>query len=200
MISSINGTIEAIDQSQIEVRLKNVGLSFNLFVPAAAKFKIHSEAIFFTYCHWSQEQGPTMFGFEDKAQRRLFMAMINCSGIGPKMGLAILEQLGLSDFIKAITQQDIKLLSTVSGIGAKKAEQMIVQLKHKIDKLIEHDEFANLGNAGHLSEIRDVLISLNYSNSEIVKALDYVKQMAVEKVGTFDLALRSALSFLSKNV
>lgn len=200
MISSINGTIEAIDQGQIEVKLLNLGLSFSLFVPSAHKLTINSEIKLFTYCHWSQEQGPTLFGFEDKAHRRLFMAMINCSGIGPKMALAILEQLGLSDFIRAVTQQDIKLLSSVSGIGAKKAEQMIVQLKHKIDKLIEHHEFSNVSKIGHLSEVREVLLSLNYSNSEISRALDHIKQMSVEKIGTFDLALRGALSFLSKNV
>ena len=200
MINSINGIIEAVDHGQVEIKLKEVGLSFNLFVPAASKFTINSEAVFFTYCHWNSEQGPTLFGFEDKAQRRLFVAMIGCSGIGPKMGLAILEQLGMSDFVRAITQQDIKLLSSVSGIGAKKAEQMVVQLKHKIDKLIEHQEFANLVVCEHLSEVRSVLGSLNYSTAEIARALDYVKQVPVEKSGTFDVALRSALSFLSKNV
>lgn len=200
MINSINGYIESIDQGQVEVKLKEIGLSFSLFVPTATKFVINSEVIFFTYCHWNQEQGPILFGFENKAQRRLFIAMIACSGIGPKMAIAILEQLGVSDFVRAITQQDLKLLSTVSGIGSKKAEQMIVQLKHKIDKLIEHQEFSNLSGAQHLSEVRSVLGSLNYSTAEISQALDYVKNASVEKSGTFDMALRSALSFLSKSV
>ena len=200
MINSIKGIIEAVDVGQVEIKLKEIDLSFNLSVPFASKFVVQSEVIFFTYCHWNQEQGPTLFGFEDKAQRRLFITMIGCSGIGPKMGLAILEQLGVTDFIKAVGQQDVKLLSTVSGIGTKKAEQMIVQLKHKIDKLVEHQEFANVSNLEHLSEVRSVLGSLKYSTSEIAKALDHVKQMPVEKNGTFEIALRSALSLLKKSV
>lgn len=200
MISTISGTIVAVDLGQIEVRLKLINISLTLFVPLAAKFVEEMDVNFFTYLHWNQEQGPTLFGFEDKAQRRLFVAMIGCTGIGPKLALAILEQLGLNDFIVAVQQQDIKLLSTVSGVGAKKAEQIIVQLKHKIDKLIEQKEFALLGSVEHLGEIRGVLSSLNYSTPEITKALDHVKQISAEKGDSFDVALRRALSFLSKNV
>jgi len=200
MISAINGLIVSIELGQIEIKIKSLDLNFNLFVPNASKFTINSEIILLTYMHWNQEQGPTLFGFEDKAQRRLFVAMINCSGVGPKMALAILEQLGMHDFVNAVRQQDLKLLSTVSGIGAKKAEQIIVQLKHKIDKLSEQPEFATLAGTEHISEIRSVLASLNYSTGEVARAIDYVKQGALEKSETFDIVLRRALSFLSKNV
>ena len=169
-------------------------------MPNSNKFVVNSEIVFFSYLHWNQEQGPSLFGFEDAAQRSMFITLIGCSGIGPKMGLAVLEQLGLNGFISAIQQQDIKQLSTVSGIGAKKAEQIIVQLKHKIDKLVEQKEFANLGGFEHFSQVRSVLLSLNYSNLEVVRALDYIKQSTIEQTTNFDMALRQALSFLAKNV
>lgn len=200
MISSITGTVISVDQNIVEVRLDLINMSWALLVPSAAKFELNTIASFCTYLHWNQEQGPTLFGFEDRAQRSLFIALIGCSGIGPKMGLAILEQLGIGTFISAIQQQNIKQLSSVSGIGAKKAEQIIVQLKHKIDKLIEQKDFANLGGFEHVAQVRSVLLSLNYSNTEVVKALDYVKQVASDKIVNFDVALRQALSFLAKNV
>ena len=200
MISIVKGVIESIELGQIEIKLKHLGISLSLMVPNANKFKIDDEITFFTYMHWNQEQGPSLFGFEDKAQKRLFIAMIACSGIGPKMGIGILEQLGMHDFVNAIKQQDIKLLSTVSGIGSKKAEQIIVQLKHKIDKLIEQPEFSIIAGTEHISEVRSVLSSLNYSTSEVSKAIDYIKQDSLGKKDSFDAALRRALSFLSKNV
>jgi Holliday junction DNA helicase RuvA len=200
MISNVSGIVIASYQGQVEVCLKSIGINFALFVPDAAKFEINSQVSFFTYLHWNQEQGPTLFGFEQNTQRSLFIALIGCTGIGPKMAMAILEQLGVGGFVNAILQQDLKQLSTVSGIGSKKAEQIIVQLKHKIDKLVEQKEFSNLNSVQHIAEVRNVLLSLNYSNPEIVKALDYIKQNSSEQAVTFDAALRRALSFLAKNV
>lgn len=200
MISRITGVIAGVDQNQVEINLPMIGLSLMLFVPNANKFIVKSEAVFFSYLHWNQEQGPSLFGFDDAAQRSLFVTLINCSGIGPKMAMAILEQLGINGLISAIQQQDLKQLSTVSGIGAKKAEQIVVQLKHKIDKLVEQKEFAQLGGFEHVSQVRSVLLSLSYSNVEVVQALDYIKKAPVEKTANFDMALRQALSFLAKNV
>jgi holliday junction DNA helicase RuvA len=200
MISKVVGIITSVDQNQVEVCLGAIGLSLVLLVPSAQKFVVNSEVVFFSYVHWNQEQGPVLFGFEDAAQRSTFVTLISCSGVGPKMGLAILEQLGLNGFIGAIQKQDVKQLSTVSGIGSKKAEQIIVQLKHKIDKLVEQKEFLHLGGFEHVSQVRSVLLSLNYSNFEVVQALDYIKKASIEKTANFDMALRQALSFLAKNV
>ena len=54
MINSIKGIIEAVDVGQVEIKLKEIDLSFNLSVPFASKFVVQSEVIFFTYCHWNQ--------------------------------------------------------------------------------------------------------------------------------------------------
>jgi Holliday junction DNA helicase RuvA len=200
MISTISGVVRAQDHGQVEVQLKVLGLGFTLAVPNAGKYLLNQDLELFTYLHWNQETGPMLFGFEDQAQRRLFIAMLSCSGIGPKLALAVLEQLGVAGFIGAIQQQDLKLLSTVSGIGGKKAEHIIVQLKHKIDKIIEHKEFVVTGGYAHITEVRSVLLSLKYSQAEVVRALDYIKQTNSDGSDTFDLALRRALSFLAKNV
>ena len=200
MISTISGVVRAQDHGQVEVQLKVLGLGFTLAVPNAGKYLLNQDLELFTYLHWNQETGPMLFGFEDQAQRRLFIAMLGCSGIGPKLALAVLEQLGVAGFIGAIQQQDFKILSTVSGIGGKKAEHIVVQLKHKIDKLIEHKEFFVTGGYAHITEVRSVLLSLKYSQAEVVRALDYIKQTNSDGSDTFDLALRRALSFLAKNV
>lgn len=200
MLSSICGEVLSVEQNQVEIEVKSLGLAFNLLVPMAAKFRLHAPVRLFTYLHWNQEQGPTLFGFEEAAQRKIFMAAIGCTGVGPKMALAILEQLGVSGLITAVSQQDLKQLSSVSGIGPKKAEQIIVQLKHKLDKLIESSDFANLAGFAHFNQVRSVLLSLSYSNTEVVQALDYLKQIDLGQGAGFDLALRQALSFLAKNV
>lgn len=200
MISAIKGTIISIEDGQVEVELGGLGLQLKLWVPSTAKFIVGNNSSFYTYLHWNQEQGPTLFGFIDQLERLLFVALIGCSGIGPKMALAILQQLGVNDFVLAIQQQDLKLLSSVSGIGAKKAEQIAIQFKHKIDKIAMHDEFAKLSNFKHLTEVRAVLTSLNYSVTEIVRAMDHIKTQPLTDSESFDVVLRRTLSFLSKSV
>ena len=64
------------------------------------------------------------------------MLVIGCSGIGPKIALAVLAHLGAQGFVEVVSCGDERALSKVNGIGPKKAEQIIVQLKHKVSKLI----------------------------------------------------------------
>ena len=60
-----------------------------------------------TYLHWNQEQGPSIFGFASDIEREVFLLIISCSGIGPKIGLAVLAQIGSQSFIRAVQQEDI---------------------------------------------------------------------------------------------
>lgn len=200
MISVVKGSILSVNGTEVEVMLSGSGIALSLGVPLPEKLEQGKEATFYTYLHWNSDNGPSLFGFEERAQRALFVAAISCSGIGPKMGIAIVEQLGVEGFISAVQNHDINAMSSVSGIGAKKAEQIIVQLKHKIDKLAENKDLANAGGFGHAVQIREVLSSLSYSSPEIAKAIDHAKHKTSDKTESFDIALRRALAFLSKNV
>ena len=89
-----------------------------------------------TYMHWNQDNGPTLYGFNSILEKTVFLLIISCSGIGPKIGLAVLHHLEPATFVQAIIEENIKVLSSISGIGAKKAEQICVALKHKVAKLL----------------------------------------------------------------
>jgi Holliday junction DNA helicase RuvA len=199
MLDQIKGLVLATGDGRVSLLLESIGLALSCQVPVAEKFPLGSKVTLHTYLHWNAEQGPSLFGFEDQTQRALFETLIGCSGIGPKMGLAILEQLGVEGLVLAVQQHDLKALSSVSGIGAKKAEQIAVQLKHKIDQLLARPEFSVVPGFGHASQIRAVLNSLSYSPAEISQAVDFANQQSLGAQESFDTALRRALSFLSKN-
>ena len=129
----------------------------------------------------------------------MFLLIISCTGIGPKIGLAVIAQLGYQPFIRAVQQEDILALSKVSGIGAKKAEQIIVQLKHKVARLIKTGiELDDAGDIQSWHTIGEVLESLNYSRTEISLAMKHLKQEYPNTQLPFDQLMRHALSFLSK--
>jgi Holliday junction DNA helicase RuvA len=82
-----------------------------------------------------KEDGWALFGFDRPAERAVFQRLLSASGFGPKLALALLSTLGAERTVRSIRQRDIAALSTVNGIGKKKAERLVVEL---------HDRFAEL--------------------------------------------------------
>lgn len=198
MIQFINARIEAVSEQKVTVLIGAFGVIF--FVPDSSLFKIGTEQKLYIYMHWNQEQGPSFYAFLNESDKNIFMLIIGCSGIGPKMGLAILADLGTQMFIQAISSQDIKALSKVSGIGAKKAEQLIVQLKHKLATFDLHISIQDQASFIEWQTLSQTLESLNYSRQEIVQAVNYLRTKEGHESFVFDQLMRYALSFLSKRL
>lgn len=197
MIYCLKGTVTGLSSSSIVLNVGQ-GVGFELFVPKTGSVCQGQEIFFYTYMHWNQENGPTLYGFLTEIDKKVFELVISCSGIGPKIGLAVLAQMESAQFIKAISEQDIQALSSVNGIGTKKAEQMVLQLKHKISSFMQAGVMEDSLKYKNIKEITEVLNSLNYSKPEIVRALDHIKSNYVDKDYSFDQMLRQALSYLSK--
>ena len=79
-----------------------------------------------------KEDGITLFGFASPKEKELFLKVISVSGVGPKMGIAILTGLSADEFTQAIATADVKRLSTVKGLGKKTAEKIVLELHGKI--------------------------------------------------------------------
>lgn len=199
MLDYIKGSIKSIGSDFVVVDIGNIGL--RLGVASSESFKMGQNIEFYAYMHWNQENGPSLFGFSSELEKNVFLLVIGCSGVGPKLGLAVLKDLGVSLFLDAITQENEKVLSKVSGIGAKKAEQIIVNLKHKVAKLIESgaivDQLGGSAEMSKLHEVSDVLKSLNYSRPEISAAMNYLGKNSAGLDCSFDQLIRQALSFLA---
>ena len=197
MINYLTGSIKEIHSQFIVVDIGNVGLA--VAVPNAQVFKSGNKVTLYTHLHWNQEQGPSLYGFNSALEKAVFLLVISCSGIGPKIALAVLADLGATKFLQAVQTGNDSMLSKVTGIGAKKAEQIAVQLKHKVAKLIESG--IDLGDVKDLTqwhEVVQVLESLHYSRMEVNRAMDHLKKLEDTSSVSFDMLLRKALTFLSK--
>jgi Holliday junction DNA helicase RuvA len=197
MISLLTGSI--LDIMPNSILIENKGIGFELTVINPSQFQKAQTVTMYVYLHWSQEQGPTLFGFNSSLEKSTFMLIISCSGIGPKIALGILSHLEPSVFLQIITNQDITGLSSAPGIGAKKAEQMIVSLKHKVDTLLtKHPELTQTTSLGIWKDLTDTLQSLNYSAQEIKAATNHIKKIDDYNNLPFDMILRKSLTFLAK--
>lgn len=199
MIQTIKGTVTVIEAQTITIEL--CGLGFGIQVTHPELYTTGSQAQLTTYLHWHQETGPQLFGFATALERQLFILTISCSGIGPKMALSLLSQISASSFAAAVALGDVKVLSSLKGIGTKKAESIILQLQDKIKKVDAPEENTPGDTNGQtllqLKNVSDVLVSLNYSRQEITSAIDHLKHNEPGK-SSFDELIRKALAFLAK--
>ena len=76
--------------------------------------------------------GVTLFGFANPKEKEIFLKVISVSGVGPKLGIAVLTGLSADEFAQAVATADVKRLSAVKGLGKKTAEKIVLELHGKI--------------------------------------------------------------------
>ena len=199
MIDFLEGEIASISTHQITIFVNGIG--FVLAVPEGDAFRVGERIRLCTHLHWNTDQGPSLFGFLREQDRAVFLLIIECPGIGPKLALAALRQLSAAAFVAAIMQGDIKTLSSVSGIGTRKAETLIVSLKNKAADMIEEGFELGVEGTGakNLTQVRHALESLSYDRNEVHAALEHIKTVEGIEREQVPIMLKKALSFLARS-
>lgn len=194
MLAYITGTVGSAQESSLILQV--AGFGFFVFTPEGYLFAQNHTVTLYVYMHWQQDQSPTLYGFKTEAEKTIFCLLLECSGIGPKVALAVLSKLGIEQIVHAIHQEDARILSSAPGVGIKKAEQMILHLKHKVDK-ISGLVFQVSESSNTLHDVIQALSALNYSKTEISFAINQLKNDENKK-DSFDYMLKKALAHLAK--
>ncbi len=122
---------------------------------------IGEEVVLHTHLHVREDQ-LALFGFETVADKALFSMLLGVSGIGPKVGLAILATMTPDQLQIAVVSHDVSALTAVPGIGKRSAEKLMVELRPKMEV-----DFEAGTASGPLSEVREALAGLGYGPDEI---------------------------------
>lgn len=129
MIGMVSGTLGERDGDTILIETAG-GVGYAVTVPigvlerlpaAGGRVSLYTELVI-------REDAWSLFGFDHAGERAIFQRLLSASGFGPKLALALLSTLGPARTVRSIQQRDIAALSTVSGIGRKKAEKLVVEL------------------------------------------------------------------------
>ena len=83
-----------------------------------------------------KEDGWSLFGFDSASERQVFQRLLGASGFGPKLAIALLSSLGPERTVRSIREKDLAALSTVSGIGRKKAERLVLELSDRFGDVV----------------------------------------------------------------
>lgn len=128
---------------------------------------VHSQEIeLFVYTH-VKEEALELFGFRSTEEKRLFLLLLDVSGVGPRTALAIIER-SPQEIITAVQQADSRFFSSIPRVGKKVAQKIIIDLKSKLGSLKELD----LGptSAQH-QEIVNALAGLGFAEEDVLEIL-----------------------------
>jgi Holliday junction DNA helicase RuvA len=125
-----------------------------------------------------REDAHLLYGFATEDERRLFRDLLRVTGIGPKIGLALLSGIDVDSFMRCLEAQDVETLTRVPGIGRKTAERLLVEMRDRIKALGQLPSSGErAGEAtGARAEAYAALVALGYRPGEAARLLKTVEQ------------------------
>lgn len=185
MIGYVKGKL--LHDSGTEVILENNGVGFSITPSAEAYRDIIENGGGAVYTYMAvREDDISLYGFKSIEEKNMFLKLITVSGIGPKMGMTVLSNMSLTDLAVKIATSDVKGLSQVKGLGKKKAEFIIVELREKMGEELKEKETKKNSAEKTLLASKDVedamlaLTGLGFSKQDCVDVLTRAKAENVE--------------------
>ena len=219
MISWISG--EIIDTwtqtKKFYVLINCQGLGYEVQILESLKKNLDKKIVNLWVHQIKREDSDYLFGFKDKEKRDFFRDLLQVKGIGPQIGMSLLNKYNLNQIFNSVINKDKTLFNSVPGIGEKMTERLFLELKNKntITSKIIKDCTEETKNTALEIEIRNLindldlaLKSLSYSLKERKKALNIIlskinepniSSQKVLKSFTFEDLLKESLDFLEKS-
>lgn len=193
MISYIQGKVLKTyigKQSYIDILISS-GVGYRVFVPTNAKvLPVKSDIRIYTSFQVRQDN-QTLYGFEKESDRDFFEQLIGVSGIGPRIGLAILSTYPQEELENIILEGDSRKLSKVSGLGLKGSQKIILELRGKIDF---KDEDKQSIESKRIREFKDAMRALGFSGESLKLYVKKAEKILDKEMLEIEELLKKVLS------
>jgi Holliday junction DNA helicase RuvA len=194
MIEFLLGNLTEKSPTHANIQIGGVGFHVPIPLSSYDALPLPGNEVKLYTCLVVREDSLTLYGFASLEERKMFDRLIQVSGIGPKLALTALSGLPLRDLKLAIADGDVKRLSSISGIGKKMAERLVLELRDKLDAAESLELRSTEPGLSH--NLRDAilaLVALGYKQQEARKLLEKVQQTHPDTLEVEEL-VRKALS------
>lgn len=184
MYEYITGMITYINPKYIV--LDKEGIGYQIFVPNPYCYKVNNFETIWVYQH-VREDMISLFGFQTYDEKDMFLKLISVTGIGPKTALPILAASTVDEIKIAINSGNVSYMQKFPGIGPKAAQQIILDLRGKVDfenATLIHDD---------LDDCLEALVALGYNKKDAKKVLT-----KIDTTLSTDEIIKQALKMLSR--
>jgi Holliday junction DNA helicase RuvA len=192
MITQIRGRL--VEKNPTEVVVDCNGVGYLLHISLNTFSNLPDDENVLLYAHLSiREDAHTLYGFINKVEREVFKLLVSVSGVGPSIARTMLSSMTSEEIQQAIASENVRLIQSVKGIGAKTAQRVIVDLKDKILKTFDVDAISTPQSNTNKDEALSALEVLGFNKKQAEKVVTAIikenSDASVEKI--IKLSLKS---------
>ncbi len=196
MIAFLSGVVREVREHSAVVLTGGVG--YEVLCPASTLAKLKAGDVAELHTRLVvREDAWTLFGFSETDSLKLFELLTSVTGVGPKLGLALLSAMPVSALAQGLLSGDSKLLSSVSGVGKKTAERLVLELQNKVPEhlaapTVGGQRLRVVSTAGQ--DAVDALLALGFRDAQVRSAVSELLSQDPEQ--NADQLIRKALGRL----
>ncbi len=173
MIGRLKGILAAKRAPQVLIDCHGIGYEVDVSMTTYYQLPETGEPIALWTHLLVKQDSHSLVGFTTEHERKLFRQLIRVNGVGPKMALTILSGINEREFALCVTQNDIVTLTRLPGVGKKTAERLIIEMRDKVEGLLEvthatidSGESVTTARRSSKSEALEALQSLGYKSAD----------------------------------
>lgn len=170
MITQIKGKLVEKNPTYAVVDCNGVGYLMHISLNTYSSLPNDENVLLYTHLS-VREDAHTLYGFSNKVEREVFRLLTSVSGVGPSIARTMLSSMTSEEIQQAIASENVKLIQSVKGIGAKTAQRVIVDLKDKILKTFDLDEVSVVQNNTNKEEALSALEVLGFARKQADKVV-----------------------------
>ena len=198
MIAYLKGKLAYKDPTYVIVDIQGVGYLVKISLATYSWIKDQEQVMLHTFLN-IKEDAHTLYGFKDEGEKKMFLALISITGVGPNTAIMVLSSLDTSELEQAILSGDHSTIQRVKGIGTKTAQRIVLELKDKIKK----DSIGDIGSMGTgfvqqnnklKQEALQALITLGFPKAAAEKNIAEILKKSVAEISLEDLIKASLKS------
>ena len=190
MIARLTGRVLTLDQGALVLDVNGVGYEIEVTSSTANSVEIDKIVTLETLLI-VREDAQILFGFTELTDKKLFQLLIKINGVGPRLAIGIMSGLNEEELSLAILEKDIKILTSLPGVGKKTAERLVIELQDKItfEKASGKKNKSKMSQE-LLSDLEGTLLNLGYKPQEIDFAIHRIKIESTDLEALIKAALK----------
>lgn len=193
MITQIKGRLVEKNPTYVVVDCSGVG--YLLHISLQTFSSLPDSEVLTLYTHLAvKEDSHTLYGFRSKVEREIFRMLISVSGVGPSIARTMLSSMTSEEIQQAIASENIALIQSVKGIGAKTAQRVIIDLKDKILKTFEMDAISLSPSNTNKEEALSALEVLGFNKKQSDKVVTAILKEEID--ASVEVLIKKALKKL----
>ena len=193
MITQLRGRLVEKSPTSVVIDCQGVGYLVNISLFTFGQLTDEENIQLFTHLQ-VREDSHTLYGFTTDLERQLFRLLIGISGIGANTARTMLSSLSPSEIGQAIQGEQVDVIQSVKGIGAKTAQRVVIELRDKIQAVVADAGIPAVSSNTNREEALSALVVLGYQTKSCVKVIDELLSMDAEM--SVERLIRNALNKL----